>query len=101
MVAVMSFDKSRNTVNGNKEILLKEKGRRKVVLLTEVKATRKGVFLVHHSVAGERKTFRFGNVIRAPENSDFPECLHVLWANESWLTAGIKSCLDSTSLTVQ
>jgi hypothetical protein len=38
-------------VNGNKEILLKEKGQRKVVLLTEMNATRKGVFLAHHLVA--------------------------------------------------
>jgi hypothetical protein len=44
-------------VKGKKEILLKEKGRRKVVLLTEMNATRKIVFLARLSVAGERKTF--------------------------------------------
>jgi hypothetical protein len=44
-------------VKGKKEILLKEKGRRKVGLLTEMNATRKVVFLAHLSVAGERKTF--------------------------------------------
>jgi hypothetical protein len=37
-------------VGGNKEIVLKEKCQRKVVLLTEVNATRKGVFLAHHLV---------------------------------------------------
>jgi hypothetical protein len=44
-------------VKGKKEILLKEKGRRKVVLLTEMNATRKVLFLARLSVVGERKTF--------------------------------------------
>jgi hypothetical protein len=44
-------------VKGKKEIILKEKGRRKVSLLTEMNATRKVIFLVRLSVARERKTF--------------------------------------------
>ncbi len=44
-------------VKGKKGFFLKEKGRQKVGLLTEMNATRKAVFLAHLSVAGERKTF--------------------------------------------
>jgi hypothetical protein len=41
----------------NKEITLKAKGARKVVLLTEMNATRKDVILAHLLVAGEIMTF--------------------------------------------
>jgi hypothetical protein len=40
-------------LNGNKDILLKEKGWRNVEHLTEINATMKGVFLALHPVAVE------------------------------------------------
>jgi hypothetical protein len=44
-------------LNGNKEILLTEKGWQNVEYLTKVNATMKVVFLALHSVAVERMTF--------------------------------------------